>query len=177
MIRAILNKDQSNEIKVTDRYFSWDSRQNVLSRSQTYHGIIISESLDVSFIGDAYDYLLDLDDTYDVAATCTIDIQVQDNKSNWLDDFTGYIDFTTKKEDTTGATKKITYNCYSTDFANKLLERENISIPYDRLETLDEETITPFTNEYGTVQIIGMPVADTNIQSEIPVDEELTYSA
>ncbi|WBC28471.1 virion structural protein [Rhodobacteraceae phage LS06-2018-MD05] len=174
-IRAVLNSVNGEHISKDD-FFSWNEIQNSISRSSKYYGVIISQSLELTFIGSTYDYLLDLDNTYDVAAVCTVVIQYfNNNTGGWDDGFSGLIDFTTKKQsDNSG--NQITYNAYSDDFANKILERGNIKIPYDRLETLDGETITPFANEYESVSIIGMEIADNNVNSVI-TDFDYNYDS
>ena len=146
MIRVLLNGNI-----FTENLLTWADRNEVITRSHTFHGVIIEESLELQFIQEAFDFIKDLDDDYDVAAECTISIQSYDNIEGWEDDFTGYLNFNTIKYDTSD-TKKITISAYSNNFANKILERLEIEVPYDRLETLDGETITAFTNEYETVK-------------------------
>jgi len=144
-----------NDIEFKENFISWQDRKDVISRSATFHGIMMSQSLDLQFIKEAYDFIINLDNLYDVAAECTIKIQNFDSQNGYTDDFTGLLDFYTLKQDTKD-TKKLTISAYSDDFSNKLLERTEIEIPYDRLESLDEDTITPFTNEYEEVDILGI---------------------
>jgi len=156
MIRVILNGTAYPE-----NYFSWQERKEVIARSEMFHGVITTTNLDLQFIGDACAMLMALDSEFDVAAVCTIDIQTFDQIEGWKTEWSGYLDFKTFKVSTTDGLK-CTVSAYDTGFSNKLLERMEIEIPYDRLETLDGATITPFTNEYQTVDILGIDIVATN---------------
>ena len=157
MIRAWLNGTEYPE-----NYLSWKERKEVLSRSETFKGVMIEQSLELQFIGDAFDYIVSLDDEYDVAAVCTVEIKYYHNLEGWKVGFDGYLDFTSLKKDNKGS-KKLTISAYSDDFSNKILKRMDIEIPYDRLTTLDGDTITPFADEYQTVQVDGIEVVGINV--------------
>jgi hypothetical protein len=160
MIRVLLNGTAYPE-----NYLSWQERNELISRSETFKGVIISQSLELQFIKDACDYILDLDNDYDIAAECTIEIQYHEQIAGWVTGFTGYLDFKTLKIDTKDV-KKCTISAYDSGFANKLLERLDLEIPYDRNETIDGGTITPKTdNGYKTVTIEGVEVVGSNIKS------------
>jgi hypothetical protein len=158
MIRILLN----GEIFI-EEYVSWQEISSVISRSQEYHGVIIAENLDIRLIQSAYTFVDNLDNLSDVAAVCTCVIQSHTSIDGWKDEFNGLLDFTTLKRDNQGATKAITISAYSNDFANKILERSETEIPYDRLETLDGGVITPFANEYQSVDIDGVDIKSTGL--------------
>lgn len=165
MIRVLLNGTAYPE-----NFMSWEERKDVITRSEEFWGVTQSASFELQFYRDAYDYIKELDDDFDVAAECTINIQSQNSDLSWADDFTGYIDFSpdSLKYDNQGSTKKLTINAYSIDFSKKLMERMEIEVPYDRLETLDGATITPFANEYENVNIDGIEVLDYNTGLILP---------
>lgn len=153
MIRVLLNGTAYPE-----NFLTWQERKDVIARSEIFWGVVQSKSLELQFYRDAYDYIKQLDDDSDIAAECTINIQSQNQKLEWIDDFVGLLDFSpdSLKYDNQAATKKLTINAYSSSFSEKILERLEVEIPYDRLETLEDQTITPFTNEYYEVYIDGI---------------------
>lgn len=169
MIRALLNGTPYPE-----NYFSWQERKETISRSETLHGVIMTQNLDLQFIGKACEYLIDLDEEFDVAAECTIEIQYHDNIDGWQTEWSGLLDFTTFKIDTQDLLK-CTVSAYDSGFANKMLERMEIEVPYDRLTTLDGATIEPFANEYQTVNIDGIDIMATNLVKLTPIYPNSEY--
>jgi len=170
MIRILLNGTAYPE-----DYLSWQEVTDVITRSEKYHGVMQTTTLEIQLIKDAYDYVDGLDNTFDIAAECTFVRQSHDDNINgWTDDFSGYLDFTTLKRDNQGSTKKLTINAYSDNFSNKLIERQEIEIPYDRLEDLDGGTITPFANEYIEVDVEGIEVVGDDVPTII---DENKYSS
>lgn len=165
MIRVLLNGTVYPE-----NYLSWQERKEVISRSEIFKGVIITQSMELQFIGAACDYIIMLDDESDIAAECTIDIQYHKQIEGWVTGFAGYLDFKTLKIDTKDV-KKCTISAYDSGFANKLLERVEMEVPYDRLTTVDGAIITPFFDEYKTVNIDGIEVLSTNL---ITINEILT---
>ena len=154
MIRILLNDNEFIE-----EYISWDEIKSVLSRSEM-HGVIITQSLDIRLIQSAYDYIDGLDNSDDIAAECTCVIQSHTSINGWSDEFNGYLDFTSLKRDNKEATKTITISAFSDNFANKFLERLDVEVPYDRLIGLDDNVITPNTNEYYNVSMEGIEAID-----------------
>lgn len=172
MIRITLNDNVFDE-----EFASWQEIKTLISRS-SMHGMIISQNLDIRLIKSAYDYVDSLDLLNDVAAVCTCKIESHHSTTGWKTEFDGLLDFTTLKRDNKEATKTITISAYSTDFANKLLERIDIDIPYDRLIGLDDSVITPFTNEYQNLDINGIEIIDNttlNIGESINWSENTLY--
>ena len=163
MIRVLLNGTPYPE-----NYLSWQERKEMISRSELFKGVIITQSLELQFIKDACNYILELENDYDIAAECTIKIQYHDAIEGWKDGFEGYLDFKTLKKDTKDV-KKCTISAYDSGFANKILERVEMEIPYDRNETIDGGTIAPKTdNGYKTVTIEGIEVLSTNVATILP---------
>ena len=168
MIRILLN----DEI-YTENYVNWNEITDTLSRSTEYYGVMISQTLSVELIGDAYKAIKYIEDNDDIAAICSIKRQRFDSIDGWITDFEGYVDFTTTEYNTRhtqvennvskSVINTVTLSAYSSNFSNDILERSDIKIPYDRLETLDGETITPFTNEYYEVDINGIELTSNNI--------------
>jgi hypothetical protein len=175
-VRVILNSI-NGQLIVTGRFFSWAEKNNEIKKSETYTGVIITTTLEMKFGGNAFTYINNLNDEYDVAAECTALIQNYDDLNEWVDDFEGYLDFKTIPQDNEGG-NTVTISAYSSQLADKLLERHEIDVPYDRLETLDGDTITPFTDEYIEVDVIGTEIISTNvstIQDSIEVSDNLLF--
>jgi len=84
MIRILLNGTAYPE-----SYLSWQEITDVITRSEKYHGVIQTTTLDIQLIKDAYDYVDGLDNTYDVAAECTFERQSHDNINGWTTEFSG----------------------------------------------------------------------------------------
>jgi len=164
-VRVILNSI-NGELTVTDNFFSWAEKNNEISRSETYTGVIMTTSLEMKFGGDAFTYIMNLNDEFDIAAECTALIQYYDDLNGWVDDFDGFIDLKTIPQDNEGG-NTVTVSAFSSQLADKLLEFEGTKIPYDRLTTLNDEVITPFDNEYIEVDVIGMDIIDFNTLSII----------
>jgi hypothetical protein len=150
------------------QWFNWNEETKTVSRSETYHGCIITKTIQIQVIEDAYKKVKAEDDLNDLAGELDIKTQIFDSVNGWVDDFIGFVDFESISYDTNATVydnntdktpvNKLTFNAYSSNFANKLIERQKIKIPYDRLETLDGQVITPFANEYHQVNIDGIEV-------------------
>jgi len=152
--------ETTTALTVTD-VIGWESVSLNLARSETYSGIFQKATSQLTFIGTGYTFLTALYDSYGINARCSIDCYKFDNNtSGFILVHSGLIDFTTKSEndkyDLNG--KAVSFKVLDNDFSTKLFAREKESIPYDRLETLDGDAITPFTNEYRDISLIGMEV-------------------
>lgn len=172
MIRILLN-----ETPYPENFFSWQERKETISRSEKYWGVVTTVNVDLQLIGLAANYIISLDSANDVAAECSVKIQDYDNFNGWTTSWEGVLDFTTLKIDTRDI-KKVTISAVDSDFINRFLERDEIEIPYDKLETLDGETIEPFDNEYQEIEILGVDVV-TVIQvittNYLPQESEKTH--
>lgn len=173
MIRLLINNEPYPE-----QWVNWNEETKTIARSETYHGVIITKTINIEVIEDAYQKIKSIDDANDLAGELEVKTQIFDNIKGWQDDFIGFVDFETVRystdmtmvENNSSKTpvNKVSFSAYSSNFANKLIERQDIKIPYDRLETLDGATITPFANEYYSVNIEGIDVVSTNIGTILP---------
>lgn len=168
MIRILLN-----DIIYNENYLNWNEVTDRIARSKEFKGgVIIVQTLEIQLIEAAYEAIKALDDQFDIAAVCTIQRQSFDQIDGWVTDFDGFVDFTDVKYDTNNTVVKnnadktpvntVTISAYDNNFSNKLLEFMDVSIPYDRLETLEGEAITPFTDEYVSVDIEGIEIISNN---------------
>jgi hypothetical protein len=168
MIRLVIGSTPYPE-----EWFNWQEETKTVGRSETYHGCIITKTVLIEVIGKAYQAVKAADDAEDLAGELDVKTQIWDSINGWQDDFVGLVDFETIEystgvtmvENNTSATpvNKITFSAYSSNFANKLIERQSSKVLYDKLEGIDGNTITPFAEEYKTVNIDGINVVGDNV--------------
>lgn len=167
MFRYTLNSDLLGELVLNDAPIGWESKKLILYRTE-YEGIFLQTTAELTFIRESYEYLKQLDNEYGYSAECSILIERFNGQTRgWGTELSGIIDFSEKTESTKDG-KSISFKIISDDFSDKILSRAEVEIPYDRMTTIDDEVITPFTNEYQTIEVIGTELLSTNEAGILP---------
>lgn len=150
--RFYLNSVLGNELLNVDP-IGWDEIGLTLERDDVYHGIFRTYTAELEFVDNGYDILKQLFDTYGVLAQCSLSVYKRNPVTrNDALVFSSKIDFSEYTELTTSK-KSISVTLLDSTFQEKLKNRENIDIPYDRAEDLDGNVMPVGT--YETVSVLG----------------------
>lgn len=167
----------------------WDGRNRSLTRNEKYYGAFRKFTADLTFVKDGYNILRALYDISGPNSECYLRVEKFNNKKSEYEIETYMkIDFNTWNE-TTEHGKGVKVALVDNGFTEKIMSRDEVEIPYDRLETLDGGIIMPFTSRdtifwepvamifpdpdgYRTTRILGQEIAVKNIDYII---EPLTF--
>jgi hypothetical protein len=156
----------------------WDDRNRTLKRSESAIGLFRTFTADMVFVKDGFKLLNSIWESDGINADVQFKAEKMNTKTGIYQaeplmkfDFTEF-SFTTENG------KGIKIALISSGFEQTLTARKSIEVPYDRLETIDGGTITPFpsidsdfgdgntfhdTDGYKTAKIFGIDVADKGI--------------
>lgn len=119
---------------VIDEPEGWDEDDKEYSRNNTYNGIISQMSNNLTFVGNAVDYIKTVKDTDDVIADLRLTKEERNPKTDvWEIVYFGYLDlFTYSEED-----GKIKLKFNSGGLESILKSRESEDVEIDRNDTID----------------------------------------
>jgi len=161
-----LNSTAKGEYTLVHNPIGWDAINFALSRQDQKDGIFVSFSADLEFVKDGYDYIKDIIDNYGILENVTLTIRergVLVNESKL--DFTSIIE-------SPNARNGIKVPLLSDQFTEKIKAREDIDIPYKRLEDLDGNAIVAQSDEFIDAELYGMAIVKENIECSV---YETTY--
>ena len=159
--KFILN---SNKGKHICKYNPLDFENTEHGLERDNDGLYFTYSGEYTYLKDSYDYLKEGLDDYGILWICTLTIKNRNNHTQEYDTLLDAkkLDFSSIVE-TSDNGKTIKIPLADSGFLEKIKARENEEIPYGRLETLDGDTITPFTDEYKEVEIYGQEIISSGI--------------
>lgn len=158
----------------------WDGRNRSITRNEKYYGAFRKFTADLTFVKDGYKILRELYDISGPNSECYLRVEKFNNKKSEYEIETYMkIDFNTWNE-TTEHGKGVKVALVDNGFTEKIMSRDDVEIPYDRLETLDGAEIIPFPSRnvtvvgasvplftdpdgYRTANILGMEIAVKNV--------------
>ena len=136
----------------------WDSNKPTLTRDQTYHGVLRSFTIDLTFVRDGYQYLKELYEEEGVMCDCLIYIYEYNNSKHEYElQDTGKIDFSTWNERDTEMGVNLTIT--DTRFIEKIRAREDTEVNYNNSVDLDGNEMSEPV--YVEQEIIGAEVIST----------------
>jgi len=156
-----LNSTAKGEYTLVHNPIGWDTINYALSRKDQKDGIFVSFSAELEFVKDGYDYVKDIIDNYGIIENVTLTIRERGNIVN-----ESKLDFTSIVE-SPNARNGIKVPLLSDQFTEKIKAREDVDIPYKRLEDLDGNAIVAQSDEFIDAELYGMAIIQQNIECEI----------
>ena len=153
----------------------WDSKELGLVRNEKYFGIFRTYSAELEYIKNGYDTLSQLEENEGVLANCSLIVEEKNTVSGENTEvFDAQLDFSEYTE-TTNNGNGISLPLKDSEFLEKLKNRENIEIPYDRPEDLDGNTID--AGIYTDISLLGREFGGRALGNVfLPVDEGDDYN-
>jgi len=149
----------AGEKRLTYNPINWDKINFVLKRKDD--GIFVSFSADLEFVKDGYDYIVNILDNYGILTEIILTIKYLGNVIN-----VSKLDLTSTVQ-SPDSRNSIKVPLLSDNFNERINARANIEIPYNRLISLDDESIEAHTPEYYPATIYGMPFVEKNIECSL----------
>lgn len=130
---TLYNETYGSLVLETDP-IGWDNDQKEYARNEEYHGIVAKFSNNLKIIGDGYDFIKLVYDTFDIQGQIKLTKDIKHPQTDkWVREYWGYLDLSTRKfED---GSVSIKFN--SGGLEQALKSRENESVEIDRISTLD----------------------------------------
>lgn len=116
----------------------WDEDDKELSRNNNYHGVFVQMSNNLTFVGNAVDYIQTVYDIDGVNADLRLTKEERHPKTDaWTTTYSGFLDlFTISKEN-----EKIKLKFNSGGIESILKSKESEDVEIDRLDTLENKTL------------------------------------
>lgn len=135
-------KSKTFDSIIIDKPIGWETDDKEFTRNENYHGIFLNLSNNLTFIGNAYDYIKLVKNTEGVLAELRL---VKDERhpitDEWVQTYSGYLDMITYEEDEDEQKIKLKFNSGGIESVIKSRETELIEI--DRVDTIDGELLLP----------------------------------
>src|SRR5690554_362407 len=136
----------------------WDNDDKEFSRNDTYPGVFTSMSNNLTFVGDAADYIEMVRNTEGILAELRI---IKEERHPCYDDwqlsYAGYLDMTTYQKE--NGKVKLKFN--SGGIESILKSRESEMVEIDRTHSIDDKFLSPF----GNTELINYPGRKIFLQS------------
>jgi len=156
-----LNSTAGGEYTLIHNPIGWDAINFALSRQDQKDGMFITFTADLEFVKDGYDYLKNIIDNFGILEEVTLTIRERGTLVN-----ESKLDFTSIVE-SPNSRNGIKIPLLSDSFSEKLKAREDVEIPYKRLEDLDGNAITPQTDEFIDAELYGMAIVKEGVECSI----------
>ncbi len=139
-VRFTLKSELYDSISI-DKPIGWENDDKEYTRSD-YHGIFVSLSNNLTFVGNAADYISMVKKTEGINAQLRLTKEERHPVTDrWVQSYNGYLDLTTYQEEE--GRIKLKFN--SGGIESILKSRESEIIEIDRGETIDGKLMDPFT--------------------------------
>lgn len=150
-----------------DEPIGWNKDDKEFTRNEDYHGIFINMSNNLSFIGNAYDFL-DMIYAIDgiIAEVRLTKEERHPITDNWVQSYSGYLDFTTYQNENNQI--KLKFNSGGLESMFKTRETENIEI--SRNDTLNGTLLPPI--ETVNLNLLGRNIFLESVWDVVPMNYE-----
>ncbi|MFD2592294.1 hypothetical protein ACFSTE_15760 [Aquimarina hainanensis] len=142
-VRYILYHDKYGR-SVIPEPIGWRTDEKEYSRNLKYSGVIAKFSNNLTFIGTAKDYLLQIDEMEGIEAKVTLTREERNHQTDfWEESYTGELDMSTIKEKESQVSLKFN----SGGLHQILKSKESEKVEIERLTTLDGRPISELSTE------------------------------
>jgi hypothetical protein len=147
-VRYTLYHDSIGNVEI-DAPIGWDEDSLEYSRNTKYHGVFTLFSNNLEFYGNSRTIIKNIYDTYGINEKLRLTKEVleqdksQVNTMLWVEEYTGFLDFTTYSLSEDKAVCKFN----SSNLATLIKSREGIDIEIERETTLDNKSISKINSE------------------------------
>ena len=148
-------------LELTHSPIGWESKSITFTRSSVYRSVLNSYSLSLQFPFEGADYITNIFDTYGITALIDIEIKELDHSDFSYNVFyDGVLDLKTYRKTRDAVEVAI----IDTQVMAKFRARDEIQVQLSQLKTLDDVTITDYTNGV-TKDFVVRPVTVTQAAS------------
>lgn len=131
---------------------NWKDIKARIERDKIFRGTFRKFTNTFEFVGEARTRIRDLKEAEGVDAKMSLEIQIG-NQSGHLSSFRTFAIFEADFSSYDMAENVVTINFIDTSFEEKIKARSDIAINLNTLESIDGETITPFSNGVNNAKI------------------------
>jgi len=139
-VRFTLKSKLFESIEI-DKPIGWETDDKEFTRNEDYHGIFLNLSNNLTFIGNAFEYIRLVKNTEGILADLRlVKEERHPHTDNWEQTYAGYLDMTTYQEEDNQI--KLKFNAGGLESVIKARESEQIEI--DRNYSINGIKLTPF---------------------------------